>query len=87
MSPHPASSTQLDSNMPAPMQIRLRVASLASAIAMAALAGCDSSTPTTNMPPPPSPVSNPSADNKLQDITHENESSNMDRIKKAGEGK
>jgi uncharacterized lipoprotein YajG len=63
------------------------VAALALAIAMAALAGCDSNTPTTNMPPPPAPVANPSTDNKLSDVTIENESANMDRIKKAGEGK
>jgi uncharacterized lipoprotein YajG len=63
------------------------VASLALALAMTTLAGCDSSTATTNMPPAPAPVANPSADNKLADITIDNESANMDRLKKAGAAK
>jgi hypothetical protein len=73
--------------MPIPMPNRRQVASLTLAIAMTALAGCDSNTPTTNLPPPPTAVANPSADNKLKDVTLENEAANMDRIKKAGEGK
>ncbi len=61
-----------------------RLASLILGIAMAALAGCDSSTPTTNMPPAPAPIANPSADNKFADITIDNEAANMDRLRKAG---
>jgi uncharacterized lipoprotein YajG len=61
-----------------------RLASLTMAVALAAFAGCDSSTPTTNMPPTPAPVANPSPDNKLADITIDNEAANMDRLKKAG---
>jgi hypothetical protein len=67
-------------------QTRLQAGSLSLAATLTILVGCDGSG-SGGTPPPPTPVANPSADNKLKDVTLENESANMDRIKKAGEGK
>jgi hypothetical protein len=78
--------TWIPSIMPNPMSIRPRIASFVLAVASIALGGCGGGN-STSLPPPAGPVANPSADNKLKDITLENESANMDRIKKAGEGK
>jgi hypothetical protein len=50
------------------------------------VAGCDSNTPTTSEPPKPMVVANPRPDDPLKDVTLENESANMDKIRKAGEG-
>ena len=73
--------------MTIPKMIRVEVASMALAIGLTPLAGCDSSTATTSPPPKPIPVANPRPDDPLKDVTTENESANMDKIKKAGEGK
>jgi hypothetical protein len=63
-----------------------KVASLTFALALWGIAGCDSNTPTTAEPPKPSAVANPRPDDPLKDVTLENESANMDKIKKAGAG-
>ncbi len=65
---------------------RVALLALTLAVAVTPLVGCDSSTP-SNAPFKPSGVSNPSPDNKLSDITTENESANMDRLRKAGAAK
>ncbi len=63
-----------------------QVATLSFALAIGMVAGCDSNTPTTSEPPKPMVVANPRPDDPLKDVTLENESANMDKIRKAGEG-
>ncbi len=52
-------------------------------IALAALGGCDSSTPATGPPAKITPPASPDGD-PLKSVTVDNEAENMDKLKKAG---
>ena len=64
---------------------RTRLAGLSLALALTLLAGCGGNdTVNTVLPPAPAPVYNPNPNDPLKDVTTDNESANMDKLRKAG---